>query len=243
MDFQCVFWNGRTEKHQTSTARFRLAEENGQHRPFPIPCVLFPHPLQNRVPRGECVPVARKLRADRSGAETKSFSGDQVLLPLPKKSGIALAVPDFFVSERKDLAARFARRPACGACRGGLQPGGLRPGPTEAAAETKSFCPCHKTGENTGFLPVSFFHVLHCYLVHFGSDFWFPHPSVPAAPLPSTRNAPGFALFGPNRVRFSLFRCFLAAKFSPWFLCNLPHSVYKLKPSVIPCKREVSFLA
>ena len=73
MDFQCVFWNGRTEKHQTSTARFRLAEENGQHRPFPIPCVLFPHPLQNRVPRGECVPVARKLRADRSGAETKSF--------------------------------------------------------------------------------------------------------------------------------------------------------------------------
>ena len=106
----------------------------------------------------------------------------------------------------------------------------------------KSFCPCHKTGGNFGFLPVFFLHVLHCYLVHFGSDFWFPHPSVPAAPLSSTRNAPGFALFGPNRVRFSLFRCFLAAKFSPWFLCNLPHSVYKLMPSVIPCKREVSFL-
>ena len=41
----------------------------------------------------------------------------------------------------------------------------------------------HKTGGNSGFLPVFFFHVLHCYLVHFGSDFWFPHPSVPAAPL------------------------------------------------------------
>ena len=107
----------------------------------------------------------------------------------------------------------------------------------------KSFCPCHKTGENTGFSPVSFFHVLHCYLVHFGSDFWFPHPSVPAAPLSSTRNAPGFALFGRFRVRFSLFPCFSGAKFSALFLCILLHSVYKLKPSVIPCKREVSFLA
>ncbi len=60
--------------------------------------------------------------------------------------------------------------------------------------------------------------------------------------LSSTQNAPGFAFFGPNRVRFSLFRCFLAAKFWGWFLCILPHSVYKLKPSVIPRRREVSFL-
>ena len=80
-----MFWNGRTEKHQTSTARFRLAEENGQRCPFPVPCALFPHPLQNRVPRGERAPVA------------------------------------------------------------------LSREPTELAGETKSFCPCHKTGENTGF--------------------------------------------------------------------------------------------
>ena len=51
MDFRCVFWNGRTEKHQTSTARFRLAEENVQHRPFPSLACVLPHPLQNRVPR------------------------------------------------------------------------------------------------------------------------------------------------------------------------------------------------
>ena len=105
----------------------------------------------------------------------------------------------------------------------------------------KSFCPCHKTGGNTGFSPVSFFHVLHCYLVHFGSDFWFPHPSVPAAPLPSIRNAPGFAFFWLNRVRFPLFCCFSGTKFSCRFLCILPHSGYKLKPSVMPCRREVSF--
>ena len=72
----------------------------------------------------------------------------------------------------------------------------------------KSFCPCQKTGENTGVSPVSFFHVLHCYLVHFGSDFWFPHPSVPAAPLSSTRNAPGFAFFWLFRVRFAIFVLF-----------------------------------
>ena len=57
---------------------FLLAAGTGQHRLFPAPCCTSPHSLQNRVPRGECVPVARKLRADRSGAETKS------LLPLPQ---------------------------------------------------------------------------------------------------------------------------------------------------------------
>ena len=106
----------------------------------------------------------------------------------------------------------------------------------------KSFCPCHKTGENTGFSPVFFLHVLHCYLVHFGSDFWVPHPSVPAAPLSSTQNAPGFAFFGLFRVRFRIFRRFVGAKFSDWFLCILPYSDHRLKPSVIPCRREVSFL-
>ena len=55
---------------------------------------------------------------------------------------------------------------------------------------------------------------------------WFdPFSTVPISS--STQNAPGFAFFWLNRVRFSLFRCFLAAKFSPWFLCTLPHSGYK----------------
>ena len=58
----------------------------------------------------------------------------------------------------------------------------------------------------------------------------------------STQNAPGFAFFWLNRVRFPLFLCFSGAKFSDLLLCILPHSGYKLKPSVMPCKREVSFL-
>ena len=181
----------------------------------------FPHPLQNRVPRV------------------------QVLLPLPKKSGIAFAVPDFFVSERKDLAARFARRPTCGACRGALVACGDRPAPTEAAAETKSFCPCHKTGGNTAFLPVFFLHVLYGYGVHAGSDSGFSHPFASARtcfhPLQHPERT-RFRLFLAESGAFSFSRCFSGAKFLDWFLCILPYSDHRLKPSVIPCRREVSFL-
>ena len=69
-----------------------------------------------------------------------------------------------------------------------------------------------------------------------------PQPVSTAVFPSSTQNAPGFAFFGLNRVRFPLFLCFSGAKFSDWLLCILPYSVYKLKPSVIPCRREVSFL-
>ena len=150
MDFQCVFWNGRTEKHQTSTARFRLAEENGQHRPFPSLACVLPHPLQNRVPRD----AGRRWRpssADRAGRR------DQVL--------------PFSLTFRIRL-----------------------------------------------------------------------HPSTTVLILSSTQNAPGFAFFGLFRVRFRIFRRFVGAKFSDWFLCILPYSDHRLKPSVIPCRREVSFL-
>ena len=34
------------------------------------------------------------------------------------------------------------------------------------------------------------------------------HPSPTAATLSSTQNAPGFAFFGPNRVRFAIFVLF-----------------------------------
>ena len=62
----------------------------------------------------------------------------QVLLPLPKKSGIAAAVPDFFVSEQKDLAARCARRLSCGACRGALVACGALPRTDRGGSRDKS---------------------------------------------------------------------------------------------------------
>ena len=61
-------------------------------------------------------------------------------------------------------------------------------------------------------------------------------------PCPLVRFPPGFAFFGLNRVRFSLFRCFVAAKFLVLFLCRLPFAGYKLKSLVIPPNRDVSFL-
>ena len=65
----------------------------------------------------------------------------------------------------------------------------------------------------------------------------------PTVPIPSsTQNAPDFALFGLFRVRFLVFRPFGRAKFWDQLLCTLPHSVYRLKSLVMPCKREVSFL-
>ena len=82
----------------------------------------------------------------------------------------------------------------------------------------KSFCPCQKAGENTGFSPVFFLHVLHGYVVHFGSNSGFFHPVLPVL----NRSHP---LQHPKRTRFRLFLAvsgcvflffavFLAAKFS-----------------------------
>ena len=114
----------------------------------------------------------------------------------------------FFVSAHKDSATRHgcALRSACRGVSERQWHASYEP--TEAAAETKSFYPCHKTGENTGFSPVSFFHVLHGYVVQ---TLCFPtcfHPFPTAATLSSTQNAPGFAFFGRFRVRFAVFTLF-----------------------------------
>ena len=98
----------------------------------------------------------------------------------------------FFVSTHKDSATRHgcALRSACrgvserqwrsAANRSRLPPRSVLSAPhrgaaPEPAGETKSFCPCHKTGENTGFSPVFFLPVLHGNGVHSGSDTWFSH--------------------------------------------------------------------
>ena len=66
-----------------------------------------------------------------------------------------------------------------------------------------------------------------------------PQPP-PSSPAPKTHPVSPFSGF--SGCVFSIFAVFRGAKFLSWFLCILPYSVYKLKPSVIPCRREVSFL-
>ena len=77
----------------------------------------------------------------------------------------------------------------------------------EPAGETKSFCPCHKTGENTGFSPVFFLHVLCENGIHSGSDCWFLYLVLSV----SNRSHP---LQHQKHTRFRLFRAFPGAFFS-----------------------------
>ena len=121
-----------------------LAGRTAQPCPSPALCALFPHPLQNRVPRGERAPVAlrRAGLGSRPGRCWALPTGEQhpsrQARPSPsapaKNSATAFAMALFFVIGRNVLATRCARRLACGACRGDLQPGGLRPAPVSAAA-------------------------------------------------------------------------------------------------------------
>ena len=85
----------------------------------------------------------------------------------------------------------------------------------------KSFCPCHKPGGNTVFLPGFFLHVVHGNGVRFGSNFGFSHLvlSIPNRCHP---------LQHPKRTRFRLFlaesgafRCFC-----PLLTCKISGSVF-----------------
>ena len=117
--------------------------------------------------------------------------------------------------------------------------------PKPRAEGSSPSAPAKKPAKTLGFRRFSF--CMCCMVMWFTlvqtlafSIRFYPSPTVL---IPSsTQNAPGFALFGLFRVRFSLFWRFVTAKFPLWFLCILLHSDYKLKPSVIPCRREVSFL-
>ena len=70
---------------------------------------------------------------------------------------------------------------------------------------------------------------------------WFdPFSTVP---IPSsTQNAPGFAFFGPIRVRFPCFFPFLTCKIFRIFFVHSADLVHRLKSLVMPLSRDVSFL-
>ena len=116
--------------------------------------------------------------------------------------------------------------------------------PKPRAEGSSPSAPATKPAKTLGFRRFSFCTccmVIWCILVRTpGFLIWF-YPSPTVLIPSSTRNAPGFALFRLFRVRFCVFHLFGRSKFSTWFLCTLPHSVYRLKSLVIPVRREVSF--
>ena len=110
-----VFWEHsdleNPLQHQTSTTLLWLLRENPST--LPLSCSRC------------CVSTSTpKPRAEGSSPSAPA-----------KNSATAFAVALFFVTGRNVLATRHGCAPRS-ACRGGLQPGGLRPGPTEAAGET-----------------------------------------------------------------------------------------------------------
>jgi hypothetical protein len=113
--------------------------------------------------------------------------------------------------------------------------------PTGAVAQTESFCPCQKTGGNTAFLPVFFFHVLYGCGIHTGSDSGFSPPFAPVRnrfhPLQHPKRTQ-FCLFGSIWVRFLVFLSFGYAKFSGCFLRKLPHYHYRIKSLLIPSRQN-----
>ena len=205
-----------------------------QHRPLPDlrrePGNIGPSPLPA---------VSSHIHSKTACREFESYC------PCQKNQVSQLRYLIFFVSVRNVLATRRGCAPRS-ACRGASERQWRSAANRPRRQPRPSPCaPAKKPAKTLGFRRFSF--CMCCMVMWFTlvqtlafSIRFYPFSTVL---IPSsTQNAPGFALFGRFRVRFSLFRCFLAAKFSPWFLCNLPHSVYKLKPSVIPCRREVSFL-
>ena len=100
----------------------------------------------------------------------------------------------FFVSAHKDSATRHGCAPRS-ACRGASAcQWHASYEPTEAAAETSPSLHFLHAMEESPSLPL-----LYSIL---------SHPSPTAATLSSTQNAPGFAFFWLNRVRFAVFVLF-----------------------------------
>ena len=136
-----------------------------------------------------------------------------------KKERQASACLSFFVSAHKDSATRHGCAPAqCVSWGPAARWAASRP--DRGDSRDKSFCPCHKPGGNTVFLPGFFLHVVHGNGVRFGSNSGFSHPVLPVL----NRFHP---LQHPKRTRFRLFRPKPGA-----FRSFCPLLTYKISSSV-----------
>lgn len=192
-----------TRKRNSGLRRQRKAEGGRGYQLFPHPRHIPPGLAKNsdcgRAGRaGGHNPPPFGLRAEPANTGTP---------PLPVGcSHIHSKIACRGASEPRWRSAAPVSAPASAGA--GRSPLGAAPG---AAGVTKSFCPCRKTGGNTGFSPVSFLHVLHGYVVRVGLKSGFSHLvlSVPnrSHPLHHPKRT-RLRLFGLCRVRFALFILF-----------------------------------
>ena len=123
-----------------STANFEVAQGGFPSRFLPR---IFPAaPNQHRLfcdlrqEPGNTAPPRSPSALSHIHSKT-ACRGFKSFCPCQKSQVSHLRYLTFFVSERDVLATRSGCAPRS-ACRGGLQPCGLRPGPTEPAGETES---------------------------------------------------------------------------------------------------------
>ncbi len=191
----CLFSSVLERKffHSTKSAPlfWDLFGRTGQHRSSPAPWYALPHPLQNRVPRGERAPVALCREPTEAAAETKSFC------PCQKSQVSLLRYLTFSL-----VCGRIWQRGAPAGSPAERVDGRWSPVAT----------PERRPSRQARQVRPSIFAMLWwscppfpCSVASFLTRL---HPSPTAATLSSTRNAPGFAFFGPNRVRFAIFSSF-----------------------------------
>ena len=141
-------------QHQISTTLLRLVREN---RATPV--------------------LTRSLVRSPTSTPKPRAEGSSPSAPA-KNGATAFAVALFFVTGRNVLATRHgcALRSACR----GVSERQWRSAANRPRRQPRQvLLPLPKTGGNTAFSPVFFLHVLHGYVVHFGSNSGFFHPVLP----------------------------------------------------------------
>ena len=186
-----MFWNGRTEKHQTSTAVFLAGWKNWVTQPLP-----------------------RSLCAVSTSTPKPRAEGSSPSAPAKKERQASACLSFFVVTGVKPRHAERVghrrRSAACGGCsEAGMAqrsaigkaalPPQTEPGTARGLAKQVQVRPSISAMLWRTSPPFP------CFIALFLTRL---HLSSPAPISSSTQNAPGFAFFWLNRVRFALFDLF-----------------------------------
>ena len=191
MDFHFVFWNGRTEKHQTSTIFSELVREDSSTLLLPRSPARFL--TSTPKPRAEGSSPSAPAKIERQASACLSFF---------VATGVKPRHAERVGHRRRSAAcggcseAGMAQRSAIGKA---APPPQTEPGTARGLAKQVQVRPSISAMLWRTSPPFP------CSIASFLTQL---HPSPTAATLSSTQNAPGFAFFWLNRVRFAVFVLF-----------------------------------